>query len=99
MRALKIIVAIEAAMLALTVGLLLHSERHVSFPGSMAASPPPVPRGLAVPISLDARSTGATRTARLSTRRGGQAAVVGASSGSGIAGYRRATVRHAGRAR
>ncbi|MDX6630361.1 MAG: hypothetical protein QOH00_2607 [Gaiellales bacterium] len=99
MRALKIIVAIEAAMLALTVGLLLHSERHVSFPGSIAASPPPVPRGVVVPISLDVGSMGATRTATPYTPRGGQAAVLGASSGSGIAGYRRATVRHAGRAR
>jgi hypothetical protein len=74
MRALRIIVAIEAAALALAVGLVLSGERHTSFPSSVTVTTPaPAPDPAPVPVSVDLGLTGATTTTAVVASRGGRA--------------------------
>jgi predicted lysophospholipase L1 biosynthesis ABC-type transport system permease subunit len=75
MRALRIIVAIEAATLAVAVGLVLHSEDHKGFPPALAVTlPSPAPPSRVIPVSINLGSTGRTKTAAiLAPTRGGRA--------------------------
>lgn len=94
MRALKLIVAIEAAILAAAVALVLHSEGHPRVPAAVAvvSAAPAVSR---VPVSIDVGSRGTIRTTTLSLARGRQATARG-SVAAGMVGFRRSTA-HGGR--
>ena len=74
MRAMRIIVAIEAAALAFAVGLVLSGERHTSFPASVAVTTPAPARDPGpVPVSVDLGRTGSTTTTAAVVSRGGRA--------------------------
>jgi hypothetical protein len=74
MTGLKIIVALEAVTLVLTVALVLQSEGQKSFPSSVAVPPPSHLTAVApVAISVDLGSRGTTVTTALALGRGGQA--------------------------
>ena len=80
MRPLAVIVAIEAAVLVIAVGAVLHSERRVRFPTAIAAASAGRPSGRAsVPVSISIRvPVGSTAVANAYLVRGGRAtAVVG----------------------
>jgi hypothetical protein len=100
MKALRIIFAIEAAILVLVVGLVLHSEGHKRFPPTVAVVlPTSSPRAI-LPVSIDLGSRGSTKTStvRLVTR-GGRAKAAPSKGDAGIVGFRPATVKHAPRSR
>ena len=99
MHGLRIIVAVEAAILVLAVGLVLHSEGHKRFPPTVAVVlPASSPRAI-LPVSVDLGSRGSTKTstARLVTR-GGRAKTAPSKGDAGIVGFRRAAVKRAPRA-
>jgi hypothetical protein len=97
MRALRLIVAVEAAMLAVAVGLVLHSEGQKRFPPSVAVSTPLSSASRVIPVSVDLGSTGRTKTATaLVLTRGGQAVRASAGADAGIVGFRRAAHAIAG---
>ena len=99
MKALRIIFAIEAAILALTVGLVLRSEGHKRFPPTLAVVlPASSPRAI-LPVSVDLGSRGSTKTStvRLVTR-GGRAKATPSKGDAGIVGFRPAAVKRAPRA-
>ncbi|HMG98035.1 MAG TPA: hypothetical protein VK546_03880 [Gaiellales bacterium] len=74
MRGLRIIVVIEAAMLVLAVGLVLHSEGKKRFPPTVAVTTALVPRHAVLPVSVDLGFRGSTRTsAVVFLTRGGRA--------------------------
>ena len=74
MRAMPIIVAIEAASLVIAVGLVLSGERHTSFPSSVAVTTPAYARDPGpVPVSVDLGLIGSTTTTAAVASRGGRA--------------------------
>jgi hypothetical protein len=95
---LKLVVAIEAAMLAVAVALMLHSERQTRFAPAVQVAVPAPARRAALPVSVDLGSTGATRTAAL-TRGGRAVPAVGSSADSGFVGYKRSAATHIARTR
>jgi hypothetical protein len=76
MRGLRIIVAIQVVVLAVVVGLVLHSERHQRFSPSLAVARP-APASPVIPVFVELGLAGSTRTAAL-VARGGRAQGVGA---------------------
>jgi hypothetical protein len=83
MRALGVIVAIEVAVLALVVGLVLRGGQPTTFPTTIAGSPVQVSpsASASVPVSISlgpSVMTGATTTVTLRRARGGHAVVVSA---------------------
>jgi hypothetical protein len=79
MRALKFIVAVEAATLAVVVAFVLHSESHETFPPAVASSKPIHVEYRAIPLSVAVgRSGTVTTAATLSLTRGGHASAPGA---------------------
>jgi hypothetical protein len=85
MKALRIIFAIEAAILVLAVGLVFHSEGHKRFPPTVAVVlPTSSPRAI-LPVSIDLGSRGSTKTSTVALfTRGGRAtaATAGGEHGS-----------------
>jgi hypothetical protein len=79
MRPLAVIVAIEAAVLVIAVGAVLHSERRVRFPTAIAAASAGRPSGRAsVPVSISIRVPVGSTAVTADFVRGGRAtAVVG----------------------
>ena len=96
MRGLRIIVVVEAAILVLAVGLVLHSEGHKRFPPTVAVAAPVSSRSALLPVSVDLGSRGSTRTSALvRVRRGGQATAVPVRGDHGSATYRRTAGKRA----
>jgi hypothetical protein len=96
MRGLRIIVAIEAAILVLAVGLVLHSEGHKRFPPTVAVVlPMSSPRAI-LPVSIDLGSRGVTKTSTVALlTRGGRATVAPARGDQGLVGFRGTTGKRA----
>ena len=90
-----IVVALEAAMLALAVGVFVRSEGHVSFPSSVPVAQVQ-PQRAPVPVAVNYRRVGTTSAAVLSNR-GGQAATAAIAANSGQVGYRRLDATRTGR--
>jgi hypothetical protein len=78
MRALKFIVAAEAATLAVVVAFVLHSESHETFPPAVASSKPIHVEYRAIPLSVAVGRSGTVTAATLSLTRGGHASAPGA---------------------
>ncbi|MDP9258280.1 MAG: hypothetical protein M3Q31_17270 [Actinomycetota bacterium] len=96
MRGLRIIVAVEAAILVLAVGLVLHSEGHKRFPPTIAVTSAQAPRHVVLPVSVDLGSRGSTTTSALVlVRRGGRATAVPARGDHGSAAFRGTTGKRA----
>jgi hypothetical protein len=96
MRGLRIIVAVEAAILVLAVGLVLHSEGHKSFPPTVAVATPLNSHPAVLPVSVDLGSRGSTRTsAHVLVRRGGRATAVPVRGDHGSAAFRGTTRKRA----
>jgi hypothetical protein len=90
-----IVVALEAVMLTLAVGVFVRSEGHVSFPSSVPVAQVQ-PQRAPVSVSVNHPLVGTTSTAVLSVR-GGQAATAGIAANSGQVGYRRLDATRTGR--
>ena len=90
-----IVVALEAVMLTLAAGVFVRSEGHVSFPSSVPVAQVQ-PQRAPVPVAVNYREVGATRTAVLSER-GRQAATAALATTSGQVGYRRLDATRTGR--
>jgi hypothetical protein len=98
MKVLQLIVAIEAAMLAVVVALVLHSERHTRFAPSVAVTTPVQSTRAVLPVAVDFGARGSTKTAAL--QRGGRAVSFAASNGdSGLVGFKRASGKRLARTR
>jgi hypothetical protein len=78
MRALKFIVAVEAATLAVVVAFLLHSESQETFPPAVLSSKAIHVEHRVIPLSVAVGRSGTVTTATLSLTRGGHASAPGA---------------------
>lgn len=98
MSVLKLIVAIEAAMLAVVVALVLRSEGHTRFAPSVQVTTPIQSTRAVHPVSVDFGARGSTRTAVL--QRGGPAVSFAVSNrDSGLVGFKRASGKRLARTR
>jgi len=96
MRGLRIIVAIEAAILVLAVGLVLHSEGHKRFPPAVAVVLPMSALRAILPVSIDLGFRGSTKTSTVALlTRGGRATVAPARADQGLVGFRGTTGKRA----
>jgi len=99
-RGLRIIVVMEAAILVLAVGLVLHSEDRRRFPPTVVVTTPSAARHTVLPVSVDLGFRGSTRTsAVVFLTRGGRATAARARGNArrGV-GFGRTAGKRAGRA-
>jgi hypothetical protein len=99
-RGLRIIVVMEAAILVLAVGLVLHSEDKRRFPPTVVVTTPSAARHTVLPVSVDLGFRGSTRTsAVVFLTRGGRATAARARGNArrGV-GFGRTAGKRAGRA-
>jgi hypothetical protein len=86
MKWLGILIALEAALMAVVAGLVLQSERHTRFPKSVPVVQVQPGAAGTIPVTYSVSgAAGRTATTQLSTR-GGAAATA---SDTGYVGYRR----------
>ena len=99
MRGLRIIVVVEAAILVLAVGLVLHSEGKKRFPPTVVVTTPSAARHTVLPVSVDLGFRGSTRTSTVVLlTRGGRARAAPARGDQGRVGFGRTAGKRAGRA-